>query len=104
MTNVKFSDSTTRKAIQSNLGKMISTKLCNFEQRALSTIPKMRTGRRDRAILAGLGGPGAVCHLALHFIRTRENYLILPAQSLSQISLGCFYGNRWEEIYVKEGS
>ena len=77
MTDVKFSDSTTLKAIQSNLGKMISTRVCNFEQRTLSTIPKMRTGRQDRAILTGLGGSGDICHLAIHFIHTQENYLIL---------------------------
>jgi len=77
MTDVKFSDSTTLKAIQSNLGKMISTRVCNFEQRTLSTIPKMRTRRRDRAILTGLGGSGDICHLAVHFIHSRANCLIL---------------------------
>ena len=54
--------------------------------------------------MTGLGGSGDICHLAVHFIHTRENYLILSAQLLLQILLGCFYGNRWEEIYVKEGS
>jgi hypothetical protein len=104
MTNGEFSDSTTLKAIQPNLGKRISTGLCNSEQRALSTIHKMRTGRRDRAILTGLGGSVGICHLAVHFIHSRKNYLILPAQPLLPTLLGCFYGNRREETDVKESS
>lgn len=41
---------------KSTLAKMTSTILCNFGQRALLTISKMRERRRDGAISSGLGG------------------------------------------------
>lgn len=86
-----------------NPGKVISTMVCNFEQRTLSTIPKMRTGRRDRAISTGRGGSGDICHLAVDFITPGKTTLFRGPAIVADMTRLLL----WQPMggaYVKESS
>ena len=77
--------------------------VCNFEHRTLSTIPKMRTGRRDRAISTGRGGSGDICHLAVDFITPGKTTLFRGPAIVADMTRLLL----WQPMggaYVKESS